>query len=263
MRDLNNITVEKCKEFFRQYYAPNNAVVVVAGSFEPRKAKSLIEKYYSKIPSQKIHWTQVPAEPIQQGQRTVVREKDVRNTTFSLAYQAPKAGEADAYAMDLLASILGEGDSSRLYKRLVYRQQMASEVSAFSYTLKDPGVFQVVVSVRPGLEREGVLSAVFSEIWKLQNRSVELAELEKSKNLILKSYIDSLKTVSGKARALALNEVLFGDYSTFFKDLDLYKKVTADDIQRVANLYLKPSQRSVVVVKPKAEAKTVATKEGA
>lgn len=251
MSDLNRATIEDLKEFYRIYYAPNNAVVVIAGDFDTEDAKKLIQKYYGSIPSQELLEQKIPDEPEQQGQRTVNLVKDVQNPTFALAYKGPKAGEDDAYAFDLLASILADGPSSRLHKRLVYNQQLASSVSAWAYTPQEPGMFQVFVSVKPGQDMEKAIQSAFSELYKFRTHLVDQKELEKAKNKIMKDYVDSLKTVSGKARALAVNEVTFGDYQELFKDLDRYNQVTAEQIKDVAERYLQPQQRSVIRIKPK------------
>ncbi|MCB0385557.1 MAG: insulinase family protein, partial [Bdellovibrionales bacterium] len=252
MRDLNATSVEDLKEFYRVYYAPNNAVLVISGDFKSGQAKSLIEKYYAKIPSQPIPELKFDPEPEQKAQRNSQIVKDVQNPTFSIAYQAPPAGQDEAYAFDLLANILANGSSSRLHKRLVYKQQIANSVSAWAYTPLRAGIFQVICSVKPGADMEKAIGTVYTELWKFRNELVQPDELQKAKTQVMMDYVDSLKTVSGKARAIALNEVLFNDYSIMFKDLDRYNAVTAEQIKEVADKYLKPHQRSIIRVKPKA-----------
>ncbi|MBK7844350.1 MAG: insulinase family protein [Bdellovibrionales bacterium] len=105
--------------------------------------------------------------------------------------------------------------------------------------------------MKPGLDADKVANSIYSELWKLRNEFVSLKELEKAKTQIMKDYVDSLKTVGGKARILALNEIYFEDYTQLFKDLDKYSAVTVNQIKAVAEKYLKPEQRSVIRVNPK------------
>ncbi len=150
MSDLNNITVEKAMQFYSTYYAPNNATIVVAGDFDPKEAKRLIEKYYSHIKSQPIPEPKLAAEPKQTAPRSQFVSHDVQTVQFSLSYHTPKAGTDESYALDLLANIMGFGTSSRLHQRLVYKEQSALNAAAYNLTLQDSGLFQVTVALKPG-----------------------------------------------------------------------------------------------------------------
>lgn len=249
MSDLDNISLEKANEFYRTYYAPNNAVIVVAGAFKSNEAKALIQKYYGHMKAQTIPEKPRPPEPAQVSQRMQVLTRDVQSTTFATSYHTPKAGSDEAYALDLLANIMGRGTSSRLYKRLVYQGQMATSVSAYNITLQDSGLFQVFVSVKPGTDWGTAQRAVYGEMWLPRNRLVSADELQMAKNQVMMSYIDGLKTIHGKAESLATNEILFGDYEQLFRDLDRYNRVTAEQIRAVAKKYLEPSNSTLLVLK--------------
>ncbi|MEO0335815.1 MAG: pitrilysin family protein, partial [Pseudomonadota bacterium] len=251
MRDLNAATIDDLKAFYKVHYAPNNAVVVIAGDVSARKAISLVKKYYGDIPSQELPKPKGEAEPTQKGQRNATFRKDVQSATMAVVYKGPKAGEKDAYTLDIAANILGQGDSSRLVKRLVYGTQLMSRVSAFNYTPKEPGIFQVSGSMRPGKDRSRAEKIIYSELYKLRTKEVSEKELQKAKNQTMADYVSGLKTVHGKANVIAINEVLFGDYTMLFKDLKMYQSVTAEDIKKAAEQYLKPAQRSVLRVLPK------------
>jgi zinc protease len=251
MRDLDNVTVEKAQQFHRTYYAPNNAVVVVAGDFDSRSAKKLIEKYYGSIPSQEVPRKTLPKEPSATGSRIQTISLDVKNTQFVLAYHTPKAGTDEAYALDLLANILGNGDSSRLHQRMVYKDQFASSVVAYNMTLQDSGLFQIYVNLKPGADLGLAERAVRGEMWRPANLMITAEELQKAKHQVMKSYVDSLKTIHGKAEALALNEILFNDYEQLFKDLERYAKVTPEQIRQVAQKFLGREKSFLVVLKPK------------
>ncbi len=251
MKDLNRASMDDMKSFYKTFYAPNNAVLVVAGDINKSKVKKLIEKKYAHIPSQKLPERKYTKEPDQKGQRNTTLRKSVQSPYLSVVFKAPKAGDQEAFAFDMLSSILGEGSSSRLYKRMVYRDQVASSVSAYAYTPEEPGIFNVFVSGKPGADIEALKKSVFGELYRLRTFKVTDKELEKAKNQLMFSYVDDLKTVHGKARALASSEILFQDFKHMFKDINKYMSVTKEQIQEVAKKYLTPAQRSLVVVLPK------------
>ncbi len=257
MQDLNNITLQKANEFYKQFYAPNNAVVVVAGDFKSSSVKKLIEKYYGSLQAQEIKRRPRSPEPPITSPRTQVVGKDVQNITFAIAYQTPKAGETEAYALDLLGNILGRGTSSRLYKRLVYKDQTASGVNVYNYTRQDSGLFEIIVSMKPGQDFNRAQRAVYGEVWRPRHLVVSANELEMAKNQTLKDLVDGLKTVHGKAEALAANEIIYGDYARLFTDIERYNQVTVDQIRKAATKYLAPERSVLAVLKP---SKSPATK---
>ena len=251
MTDIDNITLEKAQDFFKTYYAPNNAVLVIAGDFDPNEAKKLVTKYYGSIKAHDIPNKPRPEEPAQTAERTQFISRDVQNTQFAIVYHTPKAATPESYAFDLLANILGNGNSSRLHQRLVYKDQIALGVGADNLTLQEAGLFQVFVTLKPEVKFPKAQKAVFGEMWRPRNLLVSDSELQKAKNQLMKGYVDGLKTVHGKASALALNETLFGDYERLFSDLARYNAVKAEDIRKVAHRYLAPEQSTVVVLRPK------------
>lgn len=255
MKDLNAASINDLKDFYQSYYAPNNSVLVVAGSFNKSKVKKLINKYYQGIPVSKIRPEVDVPEPKQSAFRKTILKKDVQAATVAVAYKTVPAGHKDVYALDLMGMILGSGSSSRLYKDIVYKKQVASSTFAGGYNLGKEGLFIVYGSLKTGKSSKVVESSIFRESKKLQKVLVSLKELEKVKNITLKNYVDSLKSVSGKAQSLALNEILFGDYSEMFKDMDNYLKVTPEDVMRVARKYLNKSNASMVKILPKKGAK--------
>ncbi|MCB0408166.1 MAG: insulinase family protein, partial [Bdellovibrionales bacterium] len=250
MSDLNAATMKDIKDFYRIHYAPNNAVVVVAGAVNTGKVKSLIEKYYGGIEAQELPKKVYRQEPKQMGQRTLNLTKQVQAPIFAVMYRAAQAGQVDAYTMDLLSNILSNGNSSRLYSRLVYRSQLTSSISTYNFTPQEPGIFQVTGVMKPGVDMEKALTAVYGELYRIRKELVSEKELEKAKNQVMFDYVSSLKTVAGKAQAMAVNEIIHRDYSELFKDLEKYQAVTREDIKKAAETYLMPEQRSVIRVRP-------------
>ncbi|WP_373999137.1 M16 family metallopeptidase [Bdellovibrio bacteriovorus] len=253
MKDIAAYDSDKLRFFYNTYYVPNNAVLVIVGDFKTSKVKSLIEKYYGKLPMRPLPETKKVEEPPQKVQQNATLRKDVQNSSFVVAYRSPRQGEADMYALDLAANILGYGTSSRLHKRLVYQKQIATSAYAYNYAMKDAGIMGFGVSLKPGQGTQEALDIVYNEIWKLRNQKVSDKELEKAKTQVMKDLVDGLKTMDGKARSLAVNEIVTGSYESLFTDLEKYQAVTADDIQKAAEKYTQQTQRSIITLEPKAK----------
>ena len=250
MEDISSYTLDDLKAWYETYYAPNNAVLVIAGSINIPQTKKWVEKYYGKMEAKEIPKTEKIVEPEPRGFVSSGLRAKVQAATVALAYPTVPAGHEDAYALDMLAQILGEGDSSRIHQRLVYRTQMATSAGAYHYTPQEAGIFQVSASLKPGLETDGVRTALLGEVYRLRNQDVEAAELEKAKAQIAMSTINSLKTIHGKASSLAINEIYFEDPLRFLSDLERYNALTAEDLKRVAGKYLTPQRARFVVLRP-------------
>jgi zinc protease len=250
MADLNRMTVKECNEFYKTFYAPNNAVVVVAGDINKSKVKDLIQKYYGALKASEIKPRKYTPEPNQFGERTRDIAKAVQTPTVGMAFKTSKAGDDDTYVLDLIANILGSDNSSRLYRRMVYRNQIVLNVNASSWTPQEPGFFLITASLRSGMTPENILKVIENELWVLRSKGVTEDELKKAKNQIMMDYVGNLKTIHGKAHALALNETLFSDYTVFFRDLDKYNAVTPEQVLAAAKKYLRPEQKSVIKIIP-------------
>lgn len=250
MKDISNYNVDVLRKFYETWYVPNNAVLVLAGDFKVSEAKRMVEKYYGPLPSKPLPERKIPAEPPQKAQRNASLKQDVQSSTFIVAFPTVQHGNEDMYALDVAAQILGSGVSSRLYKRLVYANQIATSASAWSENKLDSGSFAVAVSMKPGLEHQQALNLVFNELYKLRNKPVSEEEIKKSKILSKKNVIDAMVTIDSRARLLASYEILTGSYESVFADIEKYNSVTAADVQRVANKYFNQTQRSIVVLEP-------------
>ncbi|MGZ3795662.1 MAG: M16 family metallopeptidase [Pseudobdellovibrionaceae bacterium] len=248
MKDISDYKIETLRNFHNTYYVPNNAVLVLAGDFKTAEVKKLIEKYYGPVPYRPLPRREYPREALQEVQRNAKVRKDVQGISFTVAYRGVPNADPDMYPLDLAANILGNGSSSRLHKRLVYNKQTATSAYAYDSTMQDEGVFAVGVNLKPGLPMEESLEIVYQEIWKMRNKLVSEEELAKAKTQVMKEMVDGLTTIDGKARALAVNEIMTGSYENLFKDLEKYNAVTAEQIKEAANKYLNQNQRSIVVL---------------
>lgn len=251
MSDLNAAKIDELKEFYKSYYAPNNAVVVIAGDVRVSQVKKLIEKYYGSLQAQPITELQFVSEAEQKAPRVSKLEKDVQSVTLAIVYPGVRAGHPDAYALDLLASAMGAGTSSRLFKRLVYTNQLATQVMMSSQNSKLAGEISVYVSLKPGADVQRAISLINEDVLRMKRDIMADVELKKLKNQIKLGYVQGLQTMASRARALAQNEILFSDYRKLFDDLEKYETVTAEDIRRVSNEYLIPSKQSIVQIVPK------------
>ncbi len=251
MTDIEHYDVDKLRYFYSTYYLPNNAVLVIVGDFDTAKVKELVTKYYGRLPSKPLPRPTVVKPSTQTEEATALVRKDVQNTSFLVAFNSVPQGHPDMYALDLAANLLASGSSSRLNKRLVYQKQSATSVYAYNSTLREAGVLIVGVNLKPGVKPAETLGLIYNEMWKMRNQKISEEELAKLKIQILKEHVDSLRTMDGKARALAVNEIMTGSYESLYTDLEKYQQVTAEDIQRVMNKYTVQTNRTIVTLAPK------------
>ena len=251
MKDLNAASMDNFKEFYRTYYAPNNAVVVVSGSFSSSKVKSWIKEYYKDLKPIKLPETKFAKEPDQKSRRVKTHRMDLQAARMVLAYKSVDTYSDDEYALSILSDVLAGGQTSRLYRKLVRNKQLLTSVSAGQSGNKLEGIFSVWANLRPGASRQAVVDTINAEISKLQKKDITDAELERAKNSVMLGYTRALKSAAGKARILAYSEIYYEDPTAFFKDLDKYAAVTKAEVKRVAKKYLKRSRQSSVAVVPK------------
>lgn len=251
MKDISNYTTDILRSFYQTYYVPNNAVLVLAGDFKLNEVKRLIEKYYGSLEAKPIAERIYKKEPLQTVQFNARIKKEVQGLSFNLAFQSVPQNHRDMFAMDLICQMLGGGSSSRLHKRLINDKQIATSSYCMHLNMQDQGVLSLHVSMKPGQTMEGALNVVYNEVYSVRNFLVKETELEKAKILSIKSLVDSLRTIDGKARALATSEITTGNHESLLSDIQNYQKVTPVEIKEVASKYLNQNQRSIVVLEAK------------
>ena len=251
--DIKNWTKQDLENYFRTYYAPNNAVVVMSGNVKYDEVKKLAEKYLEPIPAQPaprpVHLKEAP----QKGERRITVQKQVATPYLSVGYHAPEARHDDFYALDILSSILSRGKSSRLYSSLVDQKQLATAVFTSYGEAFDPTLFTVNAVSNKSVNIEDLESAIYDEIEKIKKEGVTANELQKVKNQKLIDFYNQVETINGKANNIGTYEVFFGDYRKMFDAPSLYNKVSLDDIKRVANEYFKKSKRTVGILETNVE----------
>jgi zinc protease len=256
MTDLNAASIDDVKDFFRIYYAPNNAVLTLVGDFDPDEALAKVKKYFAAIPAQPAPpKVDLAEEPHYGERREIIYDPLARLPEIDMAYHIPPGNTPENYAAQQLTFILGQGESSRFYQRLVKEKQLASEVSVQSNARI--GVSQLYISAnpRPGVKVEDLEKAIDEEIAAAVKSGVTPEELAKAKSQLLRQFIE-------RRRSALSTAVLIGNYTVYFNDpnlintlVDKERAVTLEDVNAVAKKYLVRDQRTVVITYPAADEK--------
>jgi zinc protease len=253
MADLDAATIQDVRDFHSTYYVPNNATLVVAGDFQPEEAMRWIETWFGSIPKGKPVPRNVPQEPAQTAERrTVVYDSNAPLPAVIFAYHMPEARHPDLYALEVAGNILSNGQSSRLYRKMVYERQIALQSGGQTISLEDPGVFFFFAILQGDHTVAEAEAALQEEVQRLQTTPVDAAELAKARNQLIAQQVFGRETVQDKGEALGYASVILGDVTRVNRDLAEYQKVTADDVLRVAKTYFKPENRTVVHMLPAA-----------
>lgn len=249
--DIKAWTLQDLQNYFRTYYAPNNAVSVIVGDVKFEEVKKLATKHFGSIPKRAVPPAVRTVEPEQTGERRLfVAKPSATAANLMVAYKVPQAGTTENYALDVLQALLTEGKTSRLYKALV-ETQLATSVGAYNTDGFDPGLLYMFTVAAAGVEPAKVEKAMLEAIEKVAKEGVSAEELQKVKNAKLLGIYRAQETINGKAQMLGNYEVFFGDYKKAFEAPAAYEKLTTADIQAVAAKYLKKSLRTVGVLAAK------------
>ena len=253
MADLDAASLEDFLAFFKTYYAPNNAVVAIAGDVEPNVAIDKARKYFEGIPSGPMPPTLDAAEPLQTAERRVTIEDPLaRLTLVDTGYHIPGGLSPDMDALSALASVLGAGRSSRLYDSLVRQQQIAVQVYASATQSKGPGLFYVEAVAAPGRSVPDVEAAMYAEVERIKNGPIQEWALEKARNAARRNLVGSLRNSLQRAILLVRYSVFYSDPGVVNTRYERIASVKIEDVQRVARQYLVPANRTVVITVPKA-----------
>ena len=257
--DIEHWKLDDLKRFFKTYYAPNNAVLVIAGDVDAAQVFALADKYLAPLQKQPEPTPITTVEPEQLGERRLVVERsDAQSPIVAYAFHSGMgAGDKRFPALELLTTILSQGQSSRLHQRLVEREQAATQAGAFAEAGFDPGLLWVYAMLPPGGDMARVESLLDDELAKIARDGVSADELAKARNLKASAFWRGMATINGKARALGTYEVFNGDYRKLFDAPSAYDAVSAADVQALAKRILRIQNRTTGLLKP------VAAKEAA
>jgi predicted Zn-dependent peptidase len=251
MQDLIDAPLEAVQEFFDLYYAPNNAVLSISGDFSIDEGMRLVEKYFGDIPARQTpaYSEQAPLE--QSAERTeTMYDANATLPAFHLAYHIPPSRSPDHYALEMLALILGDGESSRLYQTLVKQREICQEVAVGTDDRRGPDLFSVWAVMASGHAPKDAQSIVFRELESIADKGVTARELEKAKNRVHAAFVFGLQSNIARSQRLAEYELYWGDANLLKLELDHYLAVTMEDIQRVAKTYFEATNRTVLDVLP-------------
>jgi predicted Zn-dependent peptidase len=254
MDDLNAASLQDVTDFFRIYYAPNNAALALVGDFKADVALAKIKKYFEGIPSQPAPPAVDTAEPEQKAERRFTLEDPLaRLPQILMGYKGIVGNTPDSYAMQVLNQALATGQSSRLYQKLVKEKELVTGVFAFTNAMRGNGDYQITATVAPGKKIEDVEAAINEEIARIQREPIADWELAKAKNSSRRSSIQGLQGSLGTATRLTQFAVFYDDPSLINTQFEKIAAVTKDDVQRVAVKYLKPTNRTVAITLPQAK----------
>jgi predicted Zn-dependent peptidase len=255
-KDLSEATIEEFINFYKTYYVPNNATLVIGGDIDPIKTKALIAKYFGSIPkgTKELYRPSI-VEPAQTAEKRTTFYDNIQLPALIISYRAPKPFTKDAYAMQLLAQLLSQGNSSRLRNALVDKQQKAVEVGAFPMPSEDPGVVMMFAIANMGIKNAELETAMNEEIEKVRTTLISDEEYKKLMNQIESDFINQNRRILGIIENLATNYTYLKNTNLVNTELALYQQVTKEDIMRVAKQYLTKENRLVVDYLPKSEEK--------
>jgi zinc protease len=238
MEDLSAASLDDVKGFFRQYYAPNNAVLVLAGDYDEKQAKEWIEKYFGPIVKGADITRPTPAQPKLDAEIRKTYEENVPLPRIAMVWPSTPQYAPDEAALDILSSILSTGRGSRLQSALVYGKETAQQVGAFNSTSEIAGLFQITAFAKPGKSLDEIEKDINAEIERLKKEPPTAEEMARALNIRESSAIFGLQTVLGKGSQLGSYAGYLNKTDYFQTDLDRYRKVTPADVVRVANQYL-------------------------
>lgn len=250
MRDIEAINIADCQTFYRTYYAPNNATVVIVGDVEEQAALGLIEAQYGKLARQEIPADRARPEPEQTSERRATWAKAVQADKLRIGYKAPPLGHEDHSALEVASEILFGGNSSRLHRKLIVESEIASSTHAATAPFRDPGLYEIAVSLQRGHRAAEAETIVYEELERLATQPLGAHELDTAKTRLLTHFMRELRPQAGKAEALGHYETTVGDYRKLFAVADGYRAVVAADVARVAATYLTKARRTVVIAVP-------------
>ncbi|MFV8225580.1 M16 family metallopeptidase [Christiangramia aquimixticola] len=244
MEDLDAAELDEFKSFFKKYYGPNNATLVVAGDINIDETKKMIKDYFSSIPKgPEVERVKVKEEPITETIKAKEYDSNIQIPAKLYVYRTPAMVEKDAYILDLISSILTDGKSSRMYKKMVDEEKTALQVLAFPRSMEDYGTYIMGALALGETPLDKLGTSMDEEIKKLQTELITEKEYQKLQNKFENRFVNSNSSIQGIAASLATYSVLYDDTNLLNEEIEIYRNISREDIKRVANEYLQKNQR--------------------
>ena len=252
MEDLNSAKLEEFNAFFKKYYIPNNATLVVAGDIKPEQTKKWINEYFGSIPKGTPITRNFPKEtPITQEFEEIVYDANIQIPAYIFAYRTPAEKERDAYILSMLGSYLSKGKSSVLYKKLVDNEKKALAVEAFNLGLVDHSIFAFFAIPMGNTSKDVLKKDIDAEIKKLQTDLISEEDYQKLQNQVENDFVNANSSVEGIANTLADSYLLKGNTNLINEEINIYRSITREDLRNAAKKYLNSNQRAIINYLPK------------
>ncbi|EAQ99785.1 M16 family metallopeptidase [Maribacter sp. HTCC2170] len=251
MEHLDAATLEEFKAFNEKFYIPNNAVLIIAGDIETAKTKKMIQDYFGPIPKgTKIQKSFPKEEPITQEFKAVAYDANIQIPAVVACYRTPSFKTRDARILDMISTYLSDGNSSKLYKKLVDNKKMSLAVQALNLSQEDYGIYAIYALPLGETSLDSLVAEIDEEIIKLQNELISENDHQKLLNQFENQFVNSNATLEGVAASLATYYQLYGDTNLINTEIDLYRSITREEIMAVAKKYLNKNQRLLLEYLP-------------
>jgi zinc protease len=255
MKDLEAASVEDVRDFYRTYYVPSNATLALVGDFDSAQAMQLITQYLGRVPKADREVPRdIPKEPPQTKEKRVTLQQPWPLPAVVVAYHITNDGNPDSYPLHIAAKLLSDGQTSRIYQKLVYDKQLAVAAFGSANLIEDPNLFYAVAIVQPGKSPQEVTEVLIAELDRLRNEPISEHELQRTKNQFARDYILGRESNQQKAQTLAHALVIHNDIKTADGEFDIFQNITTADVQRVARTYFTPENRMVLTLMPSGKA---------
>jgi len=255
MKDLEAASVEDVRDFYRTYYVPSNATLALVGDFDSAQAMQLITQYLGRVPKADREVPRdIPKEPPQTKEKRVTLQQPWPLPAVVVAYHITNDGNPDSYPLHIAAKLLSDGQTSRIYQKLVYEKQLAVAAFGSANLIEDPNLFYAVAIVQPGKSPQEVTEVLIAELDRLRNEPISEHELQRTKNQFARDYILGRESNQQKAQTLAHALVIHNDIKTADGEFDIFQNITTADVQRVARTYFTPENRMVLTLMPSGKA---------
>ena len=251
MVDLDAATVDDVRDFYETFYVPENATLTIVGDIDSTQTLQDVTKYLGRVPKAKKPVPRdIPKEPSQMAERRLTLQEPWPLPAVVVAYHITNDGNPDSYPLHIAGKVLSDGQSSRIYKKLVYEQQLAVAAFGGPNLIEDPNLFFAVAIVQPGRKPDEVINALIAEFDRLKNEPISERELQRTKNQFARDYILNRESDQDKARVLSHAVVIHHDIKTADGEFDIFQGLTAADVQRVARTYFTAANRTVLTLMP-------------
>ena len=254
MAHLDAATLEEFQAFNAKFYVPNNAVLVVAGDIDSAKVKVMIENYFGPIPRGEDIERNFPKEdPITAPMRAKAYDSNIQIPAIMAAYRTPSFKERDSYVLSMISTYLSDGKTSKLYKKMVDDKKMALQVGAINLSQEDYGTYILYGLPLGDVSLDDLVAEMDEEILKLKNNLISERDYQKIQNKFENNFVSSNSSFEGIANSLARYYMLYGDVNLINNEIDIYRSITREEIQSVANKYLNADQRLLLEYLPESE----------